>query len=133
MTPRIHNSFIKYMSVSCQLTLSSGTMQLCNLNKWYKVPSIEHHGGLKSHVFTLIFHFCAALNQPSPSVVGKERVRKLKVKAVICKNPRTTLPDLFYLHSPDSLPSLTSLFHAYSFHLSQCLSHSPFTIICYSL
>lgn len=49
------------------------SIQLCNLNKWHKAPWIEHHGSLKSHVFTLIFHFAAALNQPSPSAVG-ERV-----------------------------------------------------------
>lgn len=68
------------MSVSCQLTLNSGTMQLCNLNKWYKVPSIEHHGGLKSRVFTLIFHFCAALNQPSPSAVGERASEEIEGK-----------------------------------------------------
>ncbi len=43
-------------------------------------------------------------------------MRKLKEKAVICKNPHTTLPDLFCLLSPDSLPSLTSPFS---------LIHSP--------
>lgn len=54
---QIHNSFTNYMSVPCQLTLNLGSVQLCNLNKWYKAPSIEHHGSLQSHVFTLIFYF----------------------------------------------------------------------------
>ena len=72
-SPEIHNSFIKYMSEPWQLTLNLSSMQPCNLNKWYKEPWIEHHGGLKSRVFTLIFHFSAALNQPSAAALG-ERV-----------------------------------------------------------
>lgn len=100
--------------MSCQLTLNLGSMKLWNLNK-IKAPSIEHHGGWKSHVFTLIYNFSAAFNQPSPSAVG-QRVRKLKAKAAICKNPHTALPDLFCLLSLDSFPSLTSPF---------LLTHSP--------
>lgn len=37
-------------------------------------------------------------------------MRKLKARAVICKDPHIVLPDLFYLRSLDSFPLLTSLF-----------------------
>ncbi len=70
--PQIHNSFIKYLSVPCQLTLNLGSVQLCNLNKWYEALSIEHHGGSKSHEFTLIFHFSSALNQPLSQLCGRK-------------------------------------------------------------
>lgn len=65
---------------ACQLTLNLGSRQLCNLKKWYKAPSIEHHGSLKSHVFTLIFHFSAALNQPSPCTVGERISEEIEGK-----------------------------------------------------
>lgn len=65
----------------CAMSLDSGSMLQCNLNKWYKAPSIEHHGGLKSHVFTLIFQFSAALNQPSPSAVGEKVSEEIEGKS----------------------------------------------------
>lgn len=64
---QIHNSFIKHVSVSCHSPLNLGPVQPGNLNKWSKLPSIEHRGGLKSHVFTPIFLFSAPLSQSAHS------------------------------------------------------------------
>lgn len=106
VSPRVHNSFIKYVSVSCHLPLNLGSVQLGNLNKWCEAASVEHHGGLKSHVFTPIFHFSTPISQPLP-LWEKQWVKKLKVKAVRCKNPQNTswfilfaLPQLFSLTPP---------------------------------
>lgn len=55
-------------------------MWLVNLNKWYKAPSIEHHGTLQSHILTLIFHSSSALDQPSPSTVGESMSEEIEGK-----------------------------------------------------
>lgn len=83
-------------------------MQLCNLNKWSEAESVGHHGGLKSHV--CIYSdtpLCCCIESTISRRCRRRSERKLKAKAVMCKNPhRNTLPDLFCLRSLNSFPLL---------------------------
>lgn len=82
----------------------------CNFNKWCKVPSAEHHGGLKV-VFALIFHISAALDQPRMSAVGEPVSEKIEGKG--CFSVRILTPCLliYFICSPLTLsPLLTSPF-----------------------
>lgn len=69
------------MSLPCRPTLNLGSRLPCNLNKWYQAASIEQHWGLRSHVFTPIFHSSSALNQPSPSAVGEKVSEEIEGKS----------------------------------------------------
>lgn len=91
----------------CAMTLNARPIQPCKLNKRYRAPSIEHHGGLeKSWIYSFLQQSIKAL----PALWEKGWVRKSKATAVVCKNPRTAVADLFCLRSLDSFPSLTSPF-----------------------